>query len=49
MAIVNFICEDCKKNFTCKWVSLIMKFDIEKKEPVGVNIKVESCDEFDQK
>ncbi len=48
MAISNYICKDCKKNHICKWVDKINKFDEDIKQPIGVNITINHCDEYDE-
>lgn len=46
--INNFICMECKKFHVCKWMSLVDKFSKDKKDPVGITITIDACDEFEK-
>ncbi len=46
--IKNFICMECKKFAVCKWMGHIDRFNQEKKDPVGVTITVNECEEFEK-
>ena len=48
MAIVNHKCLECEKNQVCKWADLIEKFSEDKKNPVGVEIEIKNCIEFQE-
>lgn len=41
--IENYLCEACDKNAVCKIMDILSKFDIETKKPLGVDIKIKKC------
>lgn len=45
--IKDFICKDCTKYYVCNRVKVISKFDIEAKKPMGVDIQLLTCDEYE--
>ncbi len=48
--ILNYdlLCEVCKKLTVCDWRKKIDAFDEEKKNPIGVTIELQDCEEFDK-
>lgn len=42
--IDNNICEKCSKEEVCKIKDILYKFDESAKKDLGVNIRVESCE-----
>lgn len=47
MAIQNNICEKCKKVVVCERIKVISKFHEDAKRPMGVDIQILSCDEYE--
>lgn len=46
MAIINNICMNCEKSHVCKWINKVDAFDEGKKNPIGVTIRIENCEEY---
>lgn len=42
----NYICENCDKSAVCKIVDILDKFSDDAKKPLGVNIAIESCENY---
>lgn len=43
----NFMCESCDKSAVCKVLDVLSKFtDDAKKKPLGVDITIDSCANF---
>lgn len=47
MAIKNFQCKSCSHYYVCKIADQISKFSEDAKKPLGVDIKILKCDEYD--
>lgn len=47
MLINNNMCKTCSKNFVCKIRDILDKFDEESKKPLGVDITIDSCSNFE--
>lgn len=45
--VKDFLCESCNHYFVCKISNNIEKFSDEVKNPLGVDIKMISCKEYD--
>ena len=45
--INNNICNQCIKTEVCKIYDILIKFDSDAKKPLGVNITMNSCLNFD--
>lgn len=45
--INNFMCEDCDKAAVCKVLDILAKFKDSAKNPLGVDITIDSCINFD--
>lgn len=42
----NYICENCDKAAVCKIVTILDKFSDDAKTPLGVDISIEACANF---
>ncbi len=47
MSVMNFICENCNKHRVCGIVGKITVFDDDAKKPLGLNITIDSCQEYE--
>ena len=47
MSIENYFCEKCLKFGVCDRVKTILKFDEEAKKPLGIDIKILKCNEYE--
>jgi len=45
--INNFLCIKCDKQAVCKIYDILAKFDEEAKKPLGVDITIDSCANFE--
>lgn len=45
--ISSFLCIKCDKQAVCKIYDILAKFDEESKKPLGVNITIDSCANFE--
>ena len=46
--ITNFMCEHCDKVSVCKIYDILRKFDEYAKVPLGVDITINQCSNFDE-
>lgn len=46
MAISNNICEKCDHKLVCSKQTVLSKFNDEAKTFIGMNIKIENCNDF---
>ena len=46
--ITNFMCEHCDKVSVCKIYDILRKFDEDAKVPLGVDITINQCSNFDE-
>lgn len=44
--ITNFICENCDKSAVCKVLDILSKFKDTVKNPLGVDITIDDCDNY---
>lgn len=42
----NFMCENCDKAAVCKIINILEKFSDDAKSPLGVDITIESCENY---
>ena len=47
MSIENYFCKDCTKYCVCTRVKIIEKFSEEAKKPLGIDISLITCDEYE--
>ena len=47
MAIKNFQCQSCGKTTVCKIYDIIAKFSEEAKKPLGVDLQLLSCENYE--
>lgn len=45
---MNYKCLDCNKYGVCKWHDKLKPFTEDVKTPVGVEIEIITCEEFDE-
>ena len=45
--IKNYMCRGCNHMFVCKIADQIAKFSSESKKPLGVDIQILQCQEYD--
>lgn len=46
--ISNYLCEKCGHAEVCKIMDILAKFDTEAKKPLGVNITMDRCDNYEK-
>ena len=46
--ISNYLCEKCGHKEVCKVMDIISKFDEDAKKPLGVNITIDQCSNFEK-
>lgn len=46
--IENYICKSCNHYMVCEKTKAILKFDEDTKKPLGVDIKIENCIDFEE-
>ena len=45
--ITNFICDSCSKQGVCKNRDILIKFHKDSKKPLGVDITMDECQNFE--
>lgn len=45
--INNFMCDTCDKAAVCKVLDILYKFSDDVKKPLGVDITIDSCSNYD--
>lgn len=46
--IKNCLCNNCKHANVCKKMYVLQKFDDENKKFIGINITMDSCEDYEQ-
>ena len=46
--ISNYLCEKCGHAEVCKIMDILAKFDEDAKKPLGVNITMDRCDNYEK-
>lgn len=46
--ISNYLCEKCDHREVCKIMDIISKFHEDAKKPLGVNITMDRCDNYEK-
>jgi hypothetical protein len=48
MAINNYVCPNCNKYIVCSRKDILEKFSEDAKKDLGIDITMESCDEYQE-
>ena len=47
--VKNCLCDTCKHTSVCKKYDVIRKFDDDNKKFIGIDITMDSCEDYEQK